>query len=261
MKYRLSRQLLLWSALLTAPGIASAQLMELLPDRPILQDVMNRDVHVVVRLVQPSDQGSLLPLSTPEEVGVDVNSRRSILTSSIKADSDADTTSYSLDYRVNGPGDHIFYAISKPRWEQEAQRMVTEYAKVVVDAYGMGDGWDTLLGFPIEIQPLSRPYALWVGNVFEGIVLRQGEPVPYAELKVVYHNTGNVVMPADSYFEQIIRADSTGTFTYGIPLAGWWGFSTTTLAEQPMKNPEGDRVNHEETATMWIHALDMSKAH
>ncbi len=33
----------------------------------------------------------------------------------------------------------------------------------------------------VEIIPLDKPYALWTGNVFRGVVTCKGEPVPDAE--------------------------------------------------------------------------------
>ena len=57
--------------------------------------------------------------------------------------------------------------------------MIIHYTKVVVNAMGAEEGWDTLVGFPVEIEPLVRPYGLWTGNAFRGIVKKHGEPVPF----------------------------------------------------------------------------------
>jgi cobalt/nickel transport protein len=78
---------------------------------------------------------------------------------------------------------------------------------VVVNAYGLEEGWDAAVGFPVEIQPLVRPYGLWAGNLFCGVVLKNGEPAPFAEVEVEYYNPGrDVKPPADPFVTQFINA-------------------------------------------------------
>ncbi|WP_207780220.1 DUF4198 domain-containing protein [Pokkaliibacter plantistimulans] len=260
-----SKRLIQWGAGVAAGMVfsvsAQAQFQEIIPDQAILQDVLQRHLHLDIRFTHPMDMGPVLPMDYPEEVGVIANGRRTILTDKLQTNTEDGAQTFGLDYEVKAPGDHIFYIVPAPYWDPSEQKMISQYAKVIVDAYGAGNGWDVLVGMPMEIQPLSRPYALWAGNVFQGVVLRHGEPVPYAELSVAYHNDGSVIPPADSYSEQIIRADINGTFTYGIPKAGWWGFAAAAMANDPLKNPEGEAVNHEETGVIWVHALDIHKAH
>ena len=39
-----------------------------------------------------------------------------------------------------------------------------------------------------EIVPLSKPFGLYAGNVFQGIVKLNGKAVPYATVEVEYYN-------------------------------------------------------------------------
>ena len=82
----------------------------------------------------------------------------------------------------------MFFIEPAPYWEPAEQKMIVHYTKVVVDAFGAEDGWDARVGFPVEIEPLARPYGLWTGNTFRGIVLREGKPVPFATVEVEYYN-------------------------------------------------------------------------
>jgi cobalt/nickel transport protein len=132
------------------------------------------------------------------------------------------------------------------------------YTKVVVNAMGLEEGWDEELGLKTEIVPLARPYGLWTGNVFRGIVKKDGKPVPYAEVEVEYFNEdGKIEPPADPFITQVIKADLNGVFSYAMPRAGWWGFSALGEAEEKMKNPNGEEVPVEIGALIWVHALDM----
>ncbi|MFC7557706.1 DUF4198 domain-containing protein [Pseudoroseomonas wenyumeiae] len=124
------------------------------------------------------------------------------------------------------PGAAIFFVEPQPYWEQAEGKFIVHYAKVVVDSFASGEGWDALVVLPVEIRPLTRPTGLWTGNVFMGVVLKEGQPVPFAEVEVEFVNDGLVAAPNDAFVTQLIKADANGTFIYAMPRAGWWGFAT-----------------------------------
>jgi len=127
----------------------------------------------------------------------------------------------------------------------------------VVDAFGAEAGWDAMVGFPVEIEPLVRPYGLWTGNLFRGIVRKGGEPVPFAEVEVEWRNDGSVRPPADPFITQVIKADAAGVFAYAMPRAGWWGFAALVEGDRPMTNPDGELVPVEQGALIWVRTRDM----
>ncbi len=70
------------------------------------------------------------------------------------------------------------------------------------------------VGLKTEIVPLSRPFGLYAGNVFQGTVKLNGKSVPYAKVEVEYYNKdGKVHAPSDYMVAQTIKADSNGVFT------------------------------------------------
>ena len=136
--------------------------------------------------------------------------------------------------------------------------MIVHYTKVVVNAMGMEEGWDEMAGFPVEIEPLVRPYGLWKGNAFRGIVKQNGKPVPFAEIEVEYLNTDKAVKtPSDPFITQVIKADANGAFTYVMPRAGWWAFAALIDGDELMTNPAGKKVPVELGALMWVKTVDM----
>jgi len=136
--------------------------------------------------------------------------------------------------------------------------MIVHYTKVVVNAMGMEEGWDAMVGFPVEIEPLVRPYGLWTGNAFRGVVRKDGKPVPFAEIEVEYRNKGKrVSIPSDPFVTQIVKADANGVFCYAMPRAGWWGFAALLDGDQPMKDPKGEMVDVELGALIWVKTVDM----
>ncbi len=138
--------------------------------------------------------------------------------------------------------------------------MIIHYTKVVVDYLGAEEGWDAAVGLPLEIEPLARPFGLWTGNCFRGIVKRNGRPVPLAEVEVEYFNAGRrVKLPNDSFSTQVVKADAQGVFCYVMPKAGWWGFAALVAADEKMKAPTGELVDVELGGLMWVKTIDMNE--
>ena len=104
---------------------------------------------------------------------------------------------------------------------------------------------------------MVRPFGLWTGNVFRGVVRREGEPVPFARVEVEWRNDGTVHAPADAFATQVIKADGQGVFAYTMPRAGWWGFAALTQGEEPMRAPTGELVPLEQGALIWVRTADM----
>jgi cobalt/nickel transport protein len=113
------------------------------------------------------------------------------------------------------------------------------------------------VGLPVEIEPLVRPYGLWTGNQFRGIVRKQGKPVPFAPVEVEWVNDGSLKAPADPFVTQVIKADAAGQFAYSMPRAGWWGFAALTEGDEPMQGPDGQPAKVEVGGLIWVKTLDM----
>ncbi|NQT20456.1 MAG: DUF4198 domain-containing protein, partial [Planctomycetes bacterium] len=101
-------------------------------------------------------------------------------------------------------------------------------------------------------------YGLWTGNLFRGIVKKNGKPAPFAQVEVEYRNeAGKVRIPADPFVTQVVKADENGVFAYAMPRAGWWGFAALIDGDEKMNNPEGEMVDVELGALMWVRTVDM----
>jgi cobalt/nickel transport protein len=171
---------------------------------------------------------------------------------------DESYTFWEAQFTVKRPGDYTFFVEPTPYWEPAEDSFIVHFTKVCVDALGMEVGWDEELGLETEIVPLTRPYGLWTGNAFTGIVKLQGEPVPFAEVEVEYYNeAGEVVPPADAYITQVVRADGNGVFSYAMPRAGWWGFAALNEASWTLGDPSGNEKPVELGAVYWVQTRDM----
>jgi cobalt/nickel transport protein len=240
----------------TAGGPASAHFQELIPSTDIVAED-TRAITIDAVFTHPFDQGPAMAMDEPVRFGVLVGGRVQDLRSTLEPLTVDGQPAFRTRYTVERPGDHVFFLEPAAYWEAAERVMIVHYTKVVVDAFGAEDGWDAMVGFPVEIEPLVRPYGLWTGNVFRGLVRSNGAPVPFATVEVEWRNDGSVRAPADPFITQTIKSDGGGVFAYAMPRAGWWGFAALVAGERPIKNPNGESVPVEQGGLMWVRVVDM----
>lgn len=246
-------------AALLACAPASAHFQEILPSVDVLPD--GGSVTIDMLFTHPMEGGPVMEMKRPKRVGVLVNGATKDLTAGLKARKTAGVTGWTLSQELKEPGAAVFFVEPEPYWEPAEAKYILHYAKVIVDGFASGKGWDEKVGLPVEIEPLTRPTGLWTGNLFRGIVLKNGQPAPFAEIEVEYVNEGGAVKPPnDAFITQVIKADAQGVFAYAMPRAGWWGFAALLEGDQKMKSPDGKDVPVEMGGLIWVKTTDMTGA-
>jgi cobalt/nickel transport protein len=163
-----------------------------------------------------------------------------------------DHLAWRVDYTVQRPGVYVFYMEPEPYWEPAEDCFIIHYTKTIVAAFGDDEGWDAEIGLKTEIVPLSKPFGLYAGNVFQGIVKLYGKPVPYAVVEVEFYNEERKAKaPTDYMIAQTIKADQNGVFTYSAPQKGWWGFAALNTADEKLKK-DGKEKDVEIGAVIWV---------
>ena len=165
-------------------------------------------------------------------------------------------TAWKALYQIKRPGLCVFYMEPQPYWEPAEDTYIIHYTKTVVTAFGDDRRWDEEIGLKTEIVPLAKPFGLYTGNVFQGIVKIDGTPAPYAEVEVEYYNKdGKARAPTEYMITQTIKADQNGVFTYAAPKAGWWGFAALSKADFKLKH-NGEDKDVEIGAVIWVRFHD-----
>ena len=155
-------------------------------------------------------------------------------------------------YTLKKPGVYQFAMEPAPYFEPAEDCYIVHYTKTVVAAFGEEEGWAAPLGLKTEIEPLTRPFANYAGNLFQGRVLLDGKPVPGALVEVENYNRGERHTPPNAYFvTQTVRADENGVFSYSVPWAGWWGFAALNTAAEKMEY-KGEPKDVELGAVLWM---------
>jgi len=237
--------------------VALAHFQALKPSTNIISAGDPRTVALDLIFCHPMEQGTM-PMAKPRVFGVLVGGKKHDLLGALTETKTGGHAAWKTKYEIKRPGDHVFYLEPAPYWEPAEGCMIIHYTKVVVHALGLEEGWDAEVGLAVEIVPLMRPYGLWTGNLFRGIVKQNGKTVPYAEIEVEYWNEGGKVKPpSDPFITQVVKADGNGVFAYAMPKAGWWAFAALCEAPEKMENPDGKMVPVEAGGVFWVHCTDM----
>ena len=249
--------------LTAAPAFAHFQMI--IPSDDMVAQGEDRNIDLDVRFWHPME-GYGMNMVKPAQFGVVVRGGpKTDLLSSLKPVKRKDSEgkmrdAFTAEFTVKKPGDHVFYIEPEPYFEPSEDTFIVHYTKVVVNGLGMEVGWDQPVGLKAEIVPLTRPYGLWKGNVFQGQVFMNGKPVANPEVEVeTYDPEGKIHPPSETMITQVIHGDRNGVFTYAMPRAGWWGFAALMEGDHTLKH-DGKDYPIETGALIWIKSYDMDQA-
>lgn len=217
-------------------------------------------------LTHPAASGYVMSAEKPEQFFQLRKGKKTDLLPNLKPISwtSAENTgpAYEADVRLRGLGDNVFVYKAAPYFEEAEDKYIQQITKTIVNVGSLPTDWNDELGLEAEIVPLSKPYAIYEGGSFTGVVKSAGQPVPFAEIEVEYINyepdmnsntfsqTANIMPPADAFITMTIYADANGTFTFGIPKAGQWGFCALGVGPQTEHN--GKELSQD--AVIWVQA-------
>jgi cobalt/nickel transport protein len=215
----------------------------------------NRTINLTLSFSHPFEMLGM-ELVKPRAFGVISNGTSTNLINNLMKINVMNHIAWRSDYKIKRPGIYMFYMEPEPYWEPAEDCFIIHFTKTVVTAFGDDEGWDNELGLKTEIVPLSKPFGLYTGNVFQGIVKLDKKPVPYAEVEVEFYNAdGKSKAPTDYMVTQTIKADKNGVFTYAAPRAGWWGFAALNEADYKIKQ-DGVEKSVEIGAVIWVEFHD-----
>jgi len=231
---------------------ARAHFGMVIPSDEMVMKGESREVALQIMFWHPFE-GMGMDLVKPAEFGVVANGQKEDLLATLSPQKLKGRDTWKTSYTIKRPGIYVFYLIPQPYWESAEDSYIVHYTKTVVAAYGEDEGWDEPIGLKTEIVPLSKPFGLYGGNVFQGVVLLNGKPVPGAEVEVEYFNVeGKYSAPTDYMVTQTIKADPNGVFTYAVPKAGWWGFAALSTDDRQIKGKDV-----EIGAVIWVNFHEM----
>ena len=150
------------------------------------------------------------------------------------------TKAYRVTHTPDFSGDWI-YSFHCGETVEKPQRRVTDYVKLILHVRhetGAQIGWRRVVGDPMEIVPMTRPYLIPVGSTFRGKVVLNSKLGP-RDFKTRVLEGGYVEAesfspdgrPGHGYLAANrlgVLSDPNGVFAITLPTAGWWMISVAT---------------------------------
>jgi cobalt/nickel transport protein len=179
---------------------------------------------------------------------------------------------FRFSFTPNQRGDYILVAEAEPVWMEEEKEFFSDVVKVVLHVQAQ-KGWEGQLLPAFEWIPLTRPYGLLPGMVFQAritrekhlVLVRPPNPVviPPADPTVLPGLPGLFVeierynakppgeLPPDELITRTVRTDPIGVATTTLTEPGWWCLTGSRMAG--MNELEGKKGPMRQRSTFWVH--------
>ena len=241
--------------LLMMTGNALAHFGMLVPSDSMVMQGDKQKVSLNISFSHPFE-GIGMIMVKPAKFSVVSDGKVQNLLGALKETKVFENTAWTINYKVKRPGVYAFFMEPEPYWEPAEDCFIIHYTKTVIASFGYEDGWDEPLGLKTEIVPLTRPFGLYAGNAFQGVVMLDGKPVPGSIVEVEYFNQdGKAMAPTDYMVTQTVKADMNGVFTYAVSKSGWWGFAALNGSDKKMKY-KGEDKDVELGAVIWVEFVE-----
>jgi cobalt/nickel transport protein len=165
---------------------------------------------------------------------------------------------YQFVFQPEGRGDYSIVFESPPIWMGDEKHFVRDTARVTIHVETQ-KGWDARLGEAnrFAVVPLTRPYGLRAGTVFQAAV-HPAESGGVSHLVEVerFNPQPPRALPPDEHITLGLKTDPLGTATCTLPDPGWWGITAVRRhaaeAKPPTRERDGKAYPVVERATLWV---------
>jgi cobalt/nickel transport protein len=233
--------------LIFATLYANAHFLTFMSNTDNINNQKESKVDLDISFIHPFEQTGM----TLEKPEVFVNSKNNKL--NLSESTKLGHKSWNSSYDIKTPGVYKFFVQPQPYFESAEEKFISHVPKLIVSAFGLEDAWDEPIGLKYEIIPLTKPFALYAGNLFQGKVLQNGKPAVNTEVEVELYNEFGLKAPSDAHITQVVKTDANGVFSFVMNHKGWWGFAAL-IEEGELKHTDGKMYPVENGALIWVKA-------
>ncbi len=240
------------AAFLQAPALAHYHM--LLPGAP--SGERNKPVSITFQLGHPYEH-QLFDASRPESVaaftpdGKEIDLIKGLSKIEVAGTDGKKVAAYNINFTPSQRGDYTLVANTEAIWMDEEKEFWQDMVKVVYHVQTQ-KGWDTPTGWALQFVPLTRPYGLNAGMVFQAQVLERDKGKPGMMVEVEpYHPVPPKMLPADEEMTRRVKTDPNGIVTTTLNKSGWW--CLTTQQEGGVRERKGDKFPVKKRATFWVY--------
>jgi cobalt/nickel transport protein len=171
---------------------------------------------------------------------------------------------YRFKFTPETRGDFTFILNTPPIWLADSKEFVQDSVKAVVHVQAQ-KRWDAESGKGFRIMPLTRPYGLLPGMVFQARVLDKeviNPEAPEIPLKAGglggllvqyerYNPTPPKALPSDELVTFATKTDPNGVATCTLPEAGWW--CLVAQRDAGKRAYDGKEYPLRQRVILWVH--------
>lgn len=235
------------SALAISAIFANAHFLTLIPSSDVVEDKKDANIKLEAMFIHPFEQSGM---NMEKPFGIYVNNTENVL--NLKEIKKFNEKAWSTNYEIKKPGVYKFFTQPQPYFEEAEEVFISHVPKVIVSAFGAEDGWDEPIGLKYEIVPLTKPFVLYSGNIFQGKVLKDGKAQADVEVEIELYNEFGLKAPSEAHITQSVKTDDNGVFSFVMNHKGWWGFAA--LMTEGEKEFKGKKYPIENGALLWLKA-------
>jgi cobalt/nickel transport protein len=252
-------------AICLVPGIARAHYHILLPDKPAVQTdqavtITLRFGHPFEHQMFPTQRPRRAVVVTPDENLMDLTAKTEQV--DLKVEKGEPLTTYRWTYTPTQRGDYVFAVQCDPVWLADEGVFLEDTVKVTVHVLAQKN-WDGLAGARFELVPLTRPYGLRAGMVFQALAIGRDDTTPRTEFEPQpgtlveierYNPTPPKELPPDEHITRTLKTDPAGVATMTLTEAGWW--AVTAIRDAGTRQRAGKSVPVKQRTALWVHVDD-----
>jgi cobalt/nickel transport protein len=173
---------------------------------------------------------------------------------------------YEFTYKPDQRGDFVFVLEANPIWLEEEREFLQDSVKVVLHVQAQ-KGWDSIGQLHAnQIVPLTRPYGLQAGTVFQAHVLgglsdsqrdsdelHPAKSLAGALVEIErYNTTPPKELPPDEHITRTAKTDPNGIVTCTLSEPGWWCVAAQ-VAVSRKKRDDGKEYPVRHRAIHWVY--------
>jgi uncharacterized GH25 family protein len=167
-----------------------------------------------------------------------------------------DIAVYRFRYTPEERGDYVFVLATPPIWMEDEQEFLQDTVRVVLHVQAQ-NGWDQSAGDSVGLTPLTRPYGLQPGMVFQAQFHDHAKPIANALVESErYHAAPPKELPPDEHITRAAKTDPNGVATCTLPEPGWWCIAAQRDGET--KERDGKAYPVRQRAIHWVYVDDKS---
>jgi len=172
-----------------------------------------------------------------------------------------EVTAYQLRLTPQQRGDYVFVLQTPLIWMEEESEFLQDTVKVVLHVQAQ-KGWDAKSRDDFEFVPLTRPYGLRPGMVFQAEIydmskrtknMLESARAPLADrlVEVEHYNAAPPKeLPPDEHITRTVKTDPNGIVTTTLTEPGWW--CLTTVHAKRLREKDGKMYPIRERSTLWV---------